>query len=296
MSGDTNLFQPPTIYPEPPKDMYYQVPVSRPAPQKPAPIFPWEARAPKPTRVFLEEKQPEPAPEPELPTLPSATDESRAMEESPPTPPAPGSETDKWNTYNRTNAWDENPDIERYVQAIQQSRKGKVQVLHPEGGQPESRRPSMKLTDFPTEFERPSLPVTPAPVRRPSFWGEERDSLGDLPPAEGVPKQEDWVSFLDSFFPHLKWRCQHCGKQNPVARLEELQRRQSIVLEEGPQSPTKELPDRKMPASASAGIQHTTEARPTAPTFSQPNFRTSSLKVASGDKADVDPYEAKVSA
>jgi hypothetical protein len=51
----------------------------------------------------------------------------------------------------------------------------------------------MKLTDFPSELERPSLPVTPAPIRRPSFWGEERDADGELPAAEGVPSQEDWV-------------------------------------------------------------------------------------------------------
>jgi len=37
--------------------------------------------------------------------------------------------------------------------------------------------------------------VTPAPIRRPSFWGEERDEEGELPAAEGVPSQEDWVLF-----------------------------------------------------------------------------------------------------
>lgn len=133
-----------------------------------------------------------------------------------------------------------------------------------------SRRPSMKLTDFPTEVERPSLPVTPAPIRRPSFWGEERDELGNLPTAEGVPKQEDWVRrfssypapvFLDLPPPlhdlrgDLYWRCQFCGQQNPVMKLEELQRRQSEVL----MSPTEtrqlgdaaDPPTRKMPESAS---------------------------------------------
>jgi len=100
------------------------------------------------------------------------------------------------------------PDIERYIQALQAARsKGKVQVLAntakqgedvllPGAGaepKPEQRRPSFKVTDFPTEVERPSLPVTPAPVRRPTFWGEERDELGELPAAEGVPKQEEWV-------------------------------------------------------------------------------------------------------
>lgn len=51
----------------------------------------------------------------------------------------------------------------------------------------------MRITDFPTELERPSLPVTPAPVRRTSFWGEEQEESAELPAAEGVPKQEEWV-------------------------------------------------------------------------------------------------------
>ena len=94
----------------------------------------------------------------------------------------------------------------------------------------------MRLTDFPTEFERPSLPVTPAPIRRPSFWGEERDTLGNLPAAEGVPRQEDW---------------------DPMRKLEELQRRQSAVLlgeelEEGV-GKTVEIPAREMVGSASLG-------------------------------------------
>ncbi len=83
----------------------------------------------------------------------------------------------------------------------------------------------MRLTDFPTEFERPSLPVTPAPVRRPSFWGAERDAQGDLPAAEGVPDQSEW---------------------DPVSKLAELQRRQSEVLGQGPGSPTRAIPDRQM--------------------------------------------------
>lgn len=97
----------------------------------------------------------------------------------------------------------------------------------------------MKLTDFPTEIERPSLPVTPAPVRRPSFWGAERDALGDLPGAEGVPSQSEW---------------------NPVARLEDLQRRQSEVLAQGPASPVgPRIPDRELPPSASVPLSEVRE-------------------------------------
>jgi glycogenin len=207
MSEDKSLFQAPTKYPEPPKDMYYQVPETKPQPDaRPPPIFPWEARQAKPTRVF-----PKPAPPPEPEPKPAVTTPSVTNAEAPktegetlPTPTIAVTATDPWNTYTRTNAWDDMPDIERYIQALQNARKGKVQVLvntttesqdAPEAGAaaPADRRPSFKVTDFPTEVERPSLPVTPAPVRRPSFWGEERDELGKLPAAEGVPKQEEWV-------------------------------------------------------------------------------------------------------
>lgn len=184
--------------------MYYQVPPERTGlSPPPKPIFPWEAHAPKATRVFPTYKAPSPPPimETEPPAVVAA---SEAPQQSSYTQTQ--TEDAPWNSFTRGNAWDEVPEIERYVQAVNQARKGKIQVLHhtpseqttseplmsppiPEDG----RRPSMKLTDFPTEIERPSLPVTPAPIRRPSFWGEERDELGELPAAEGVPKQSDWV-------------------------------------------------------------------------------------------------------
>lgn len=284
MSSETTLFQPPSHYPEAPKDMWYQVPEKVPEPEKPKQIFPWESRAPKPTRVFAQPKAPSPPlPEPtivvEQPE--EATTPSAATEESVSTPPPP---MDTWAAFQqRTNAWDDMPEIERYIQSISQPRKAKIQVLHhsPSQRSPRSsnvtsppartdRRPSMKLTDFPTADERPSLPVTPAPIRRPTIWGVEKDEEGILPTAEGVPKQEDWVRRFSSYpkpaFPDLPpplhnlrgvlyWRCQFCGKQNPVARLEELQKRQSEVLT----SPTgtrelgdaEEPPSRKMPESSS---------------------------------------------
>lgn len=62
----------------------------------------------------------------------------------------------------------------------------------------------MRVTDFPTEVERPSLPVTPAPIRR-SFAQASGDEAADeqLPIAEGVPKQEDWVGLTVDAFLHL---------------------------------------------------------------------------------------------
>lgn len=137
----SDLFQPPSSYPQAPKDMWYQVPKHEPQPQKLKQIFPWESKAPKPTRVFPQAKAPSPPPteyEPhatapadqEYVTTPStATDTSDATEESAPTPVAPP--IDPWAAFeSRTNAWDDMPEIERYVQAFSQARKGKLQVLH----------------------------------------------------------------------------------------------------------------------------------------------------------------------
>lgn len=267
--------------------MYYQVPPKSPAHVQPKPLFPWEEHAPKPTRVFPPERpsspQPEPKAESEVPhgvrTSSDASESSQISEQSGSTPSHP-LDGDPWNSFTRTNAWDAMPEIERYVQAFARARRGKLEVMQdsmPLGVTEEpltsppagaDRRPSVRLTDFPTEVERPSLPVTPAP-RRPSFWGEERDEAGELPPAQGVPKQQDWVSYISSMSPQrfvhaasacrspalqsLHWRCQYCGKQNPIEKLEELQRKQSEVLRTGPELTPKELPSREMPGTAMSG-------------------------------------------
>ena len=270
MSADTTLFKAPK-YPEPPKDMYYQVPTTPTASEKPKPIFPWELTAPKATRVFADDlppapslaPAPAPAPEPTAPqeTTPSVTtdDDDQTSTLSPTTPSI--------ISYQRTNAWDDIPEIERYIANLPQNRRAKVHVLlqnstlastanrpsnpsailsptdeHENPMQipqtKEERRPSMRLTDFPTEFERPSLPVNPAPVRRPSLWGAERDAQGDLPGAEGVPDQSEW---------------------DPSARLADLQRKQSEVLAQGPASPTRPIPRREEVASASVPLSGVVE-------------------------------------
>lgn len=204
MSSDPTPFKAPERYPDPPKDMYYEVPKT-PTYQKPAPIFPWEKNAPKPTRVFPEDNVV--AAEEVISSVtaidtaaPPAQDDKGAPA-TPTTPTTQLTSADPWQTYSRGNAWDDIPEIERYIGNLQKNRKGNIQLLQGYGAgisdvsSRGGRRQSMKLTDFPTELERPSLPVTPAPIRRPSFWGEERDADGELPAAEGVPSQEDWVIF-----------------------------------------------------------------------------------------------------
>lgn len=203
MSSDPTPFKAPERYPDPPKDMWYEVPKT-PTYQKPAPIFPWEKDAPKATRIFPEDKMNAAESATSSGHSPDSAPTAEASSSTPVTPTTPTIQltpADPWQSFTRANAWDEIPEIERYIGNLQKSRKGNIQVLQGYGSgtaqvsSPGGRRHSMKLTDFPTELERPSLPVTPAPIRRPSFWGEERDEEGELPAAEGVPSQEDWVLF-----------------------------------------------------------------------------------------------------
>lgn len=378
-----DLFVPPTTYPEPPKDMWYQVPDKPKQEEQLKPIFPWEEHAPKPTRVFPKSREPSPRPrrdsvsslenlkgsivaephsspvrfrsdfisltpadttrpppsEPAAPgrlpspprhifpweahapkatrvfshntpiTTSTPTTSAETITSPEPTPtvkitPAPVTQATSppqplkstWEDFQqRTNAWDDIPEITKYMEGLQKPRKARIQILHhtptspgEKGPEPlpiAERRTSLKLTDFPTEIERPSLPVTPAPIRRPSFWGDEREG-GPLASADGVPLQEEWVRRFSSYpssspshddlYEHggvLHVMCQHCGEQNPVAKLEELQRRQSEVLEnpailiERAKTP----PVRQMPESSSreeaiaAALKALVMARPKAP-------------------------------
>lgn len=300
MSEDPSLFQPPTDYPEPPKNLYYRIPEIAPAEERLKPIFPWESYQHKPVRVFADELVPASSieimglaldegqkplettenenKEPSLasnedqkppskvadnnqipivttnggnqtPSIITDDDDERGSEEDPQdtiipiTPTEPAKPVMPFASYSRTNAWDEVPEIELYIANLSQKRYVKIQVLaknsNPSNGissvetSQKLRRPSMKLTDFPTEIERPSLPVTPAPVRRPSFWGEDRNSAGALPGAQGVPDQAEW---------------------DPVAKLEELKNRQSEVLVQGPAGPLRSIPDRQLPESAAPAL------------------------------------------
>ncbi|EPS27816.1 putative glycogenin [Penicillium oxalicum 114-2] len=231
MSEDTTLFRPPPSYPEAPKNMYYQVPPTRPEPRQLKQIFPWENHAPTPTRVF--------APEPSSPLSSPPNEPQTAQSPSPPpvrlplrAPYEPSAET--WDAYSRSNAWDEDPDIQRYIASIQQPRRVRTQVISGSShsstsgwtshsqtssaattmtGPSYDQRPSVILTNFPSEVERPVLPVTPAPIERRGYLqddDQEASSSAALPAAEGVPDQQDW---------------------NPLTSLEELRRRQSEVLE-----------------------------------------------------------------
>jgi len=199
MSSDPHLFHAPKAYPEPPKDMWYQVPQEKPAPptQRPKPIFPWEDRpSARPSRVFSDDMASpitETAP-PALADFPSSAAGTRA-----PAIKVTQAEVPV-NAFGLTsNVWDGDAGIDSYMRRMSQVQrlKGKLQVLH--GGPKMAQSPTSEEAPNSTEggfssaVERPSFPVTPAPMRK-AFWGEERDSAGNLPQAEGVPNQVDWVS------------------------------------------------------------------------------------------------------
>ena len=256
MSEDTGLFKPPKSYPEPPKDLHYEVPRERAPPtSRPKPIFPWEAYQAPATRVFADEEpstfESKPLMEAgtELPLLQTDVETSEGTADTTPvTPTIHVSEHRPFSSYQRTNTWDEIPEIQKYVERFSLSRYGAKHstgrhtpsssmgsVISPsEGEETTGRRPSLRLTDFPTEVERPSLPVTPvARGRRSTFWGEERDDQGELPAAKGVPAQQDW---------------------DPEKKLEELQRRQSETLMSGLMTTTY-IPERELPESAKPSVQ-----------------------------------------
>ncbi|KAJ4399647.1 glycogenin glucosyltransferase [Didymella pomorum] len=270
-----DLFNAPSAYPEPPQDMWYKVPENKPKPyEAPKPIFPWEMEAsrPKPTRVFAEDyppPAPAPAPAPEVsefeaspPTAQFTTTHydhdssqdqwtrakpTRVWRDDPP-PFKPQTAEESWQAFSQSsaNAWDSVPGIDTYVRSIMetQTKRGKVQVLQQATGTDDlgsptlsrkDRRESLILTDFPTAVERPSLPVTPAPVRRPTFWGEERDEQGELPAAEGVPDQNEW---------------------NPEVKLEELRRSSVVEFEHLKKDEHPEPPLRALPEHSVLGDEH----------------------------------------
>lgn len=219
-STDHQPWQPPRSYPEPPKDMWFEIPKEKPKKhEKPPPIFPWEEReVPAPTRTFVEDQPPSPEPSPQSESPPFTMGDEFAVtaEGASPVTPTINIQEEPWAKFGSVNknAWDEDKGIDQYVRALtawqknrgkpssptEQQRQQQEQVLSPTKepdvvelvGNARQRRESLLLTDFPTAIERPSLPVTPAPRRRSTFWGEEREE--GMPPAEGVPNQADWVS------------------------------------------------------------------------------------------------------
>ncbi len=267
MSSDPAPFVPPERYPSPPKDMWYEVPKERPAHlnEKPKAIFPWESHQPPATRVFPHRERYEPHatepasanPDEQAQAGPGISGSPMVEQTSEPgTSPDPASRTalsapsDIWSSFPRTNAWDDVPEINRYVDAIEKHRRTRSRglVVKP-GGVPYGEldvgwgRRGSKVTDFPSVDDRPSLPVTPAPIRTPRHWGSGGPGSGrygegeggeQLQGAEGVPAQSDWVCVHGIWWGPADCLCDLTNilryYKDPVAQLQKLARQQSEVL------------------------------------------------------------------
>ncbi|KFH43267.1 hypothetical protein ACRE_059660 [Hapsidospora chrysogenum ATCC 11550] len=268
MSRDTTPFVPPQRYPSPPRNMWYEVPKEPPAPSggQPKPMFPWESRQARPSRKFPEaapepplplggpptqrQGEPQPSDGPHAPPQPSptvSTLEGSIAEPSTPSTPRIKIQppvVEPWTSYQLVNAWDEVPQINRYVEGFQRHRRGKsADIASPLGvvtPVPGRRSRGFKLTDFPSATERPSLPVTPLPISRPSFWGEDKaESQGSEPPetlpaAEGVPAQSEWVCVHGRRWMPTDCMCELADAldphQDPRVQLEKLARQHSEQL------------------------------------------------------------------
>lgn len=271
--------------------MWYEVPKSKPkVEERPPPIFPWEKERdlPPPSRVFAEDL-PSPTPEPAALTMQPGAESAESGQIG----RAPSEEETSFQGFaSSTNVWDAMPDINRYVQNVVdiQQRKNRPRVIgipapnmrselvSPDapGVTPEQRRASLILTDFPTEVERPSLPVTPAPRRRSTFWGEERNAEGQLPAAEGVPDQAEWV-------------CPSCGyRSQSAAAFRAGARRLSPPISSVSRAPPSTAPSASAPAASASSIPSVPSAPSTTTTITtsvsipppppkQPNFMSYNL-------------------
>ena len=178
-----------------------------------------------------------------------------------------------WASFPRSNAWDEVPEINRYVDSLHKHRRTKSQGLAktpPEKHLQEAGwgRTGTKVTDFPSEDDRPSLPVTPAPIRRPRFWGGGNPGLGSddeeeddrLPVAKGVPTQSEWVCVHGYRWSPADCPCDLTNSlryyKDPAAQLKKLREQHtdllqrleaSAALESESQIGSQEIPSRSLP-------------------------------------------------
>ena len=134
MSTDTRLFQPEPYSAIPQTVITDMSVLAKPEPEKIAQIFPWEGRAPRPTRVFADGDS-SVSTAPTTSTMSSEEEEGQSTGEE--TPPVSDTETKieqqqqqqqqqqqtpSWQTYTRSNAWDEVPEIQQFVQSIEDAR------------------------------------------------------------------------------------------------------------------------------------------------------------------------------
>jgi glycogenin glucosyltransferase len=163
---DKKTFHAPQTYPEPPRDMWYNVPETKVSLEEPPkPIFPWEQDRTRPTtaRVFAEDFPPSP------------------QLNSPASPPS-------------TSWEDSTGGMEKYMRNIMISRADKLkEEAAGTAHEPTDRRESLVFTGLPAIEDRPSLPVTPAPIATPPFWADDQADQGTSAVPEVLSTQEEWV-------------------------------------------------------------------------------------------------------
>ncbi|RWA08041.1 hypothetical protein EKO27_g7073 [Xylaria grammica] len=283
MSTSAAPFIAPQRYPSPPKGMWYDIPKETPAassePLKP--IFPWETRRSTPSRVFVDEgpkfSQPsgvhsfdahsgEQEAQPLAESIVTGTPTARRGSEplTPTTPTIQVNTSNPWTSYSRTNAWDEVPEIERYVDFVQRSQK------------PRSRRSpgTIGLPSPGDGIENVTWRRRGTPIHRPNFWGDASIGEGDvnplLPSAEGVPGQGDW---------------------DPVAQLQKLAKQQSEELLKRlgrSDRDSSNLPPRLLPFGSEELVSPTYVARSSQVLSSQPVTGSASSDSALSPVADLE--------
>lgn len=157
----------------PVEHVQHQIPAEIPEPTKEPemkPIFPWEKKPRRTSRVFADE----------VPALDEDEENENVLDFH-----DTNQDTEEWKDYTRQNQWDSVPGIQEYVSGLGRQRTGKFQ----------SAEPSLRvLGNYGSKVvnERPPLPITPAPIRRtgPHWLSAEE---GKFPSAAGIPSQEDWV-------------------------------------------------------------------------------------------------------
>ncbi|KAI1100175.1 glycosyltransferase family 8 protein [Jackrogersella minutella] len=297
MSRDSTPYQAPKRYPGPPRSIGYEV--SRKSQGSPKHIFPWEDRRSPPRRVFPDSqpRQKEPvvsspatttggswyAAASQTSAAPSIAETSTAYQmsepDTPTTPTIYNMPSNPWSSFNMSNAWDEVPGIERYVERMQQHQRRqslKSGAELPEDGEEAEitlrwRRRGSRVTDFPSESERPSLPVTPAPIHRSNFWGGG-PGIGDdnslLPAAVGVPGQTEWVCAHGRQWTPTDCLCDLTNVlryyKDPVVQLQKLAKQQSEALlhklESGGRD-SSDFPSRPLPFGSEELVSPTYVAR-----------------------------------
>lgn len=144
------------------------------------PIFPWEKKPRRTSRVFADE----------IPILDEDEDDE-APEDAVDDTDQDGEE---WKDYTRENQWDSVPGIQEYVSDLKRHRTHNFPSAESGPLIAGKYNPEVAVVD-----ERPPLPVTPAPIRRtgPHWLSGEDDEK--FPSAAGIPSQEDWVCNVDSW-------------------------------------------------------------------------------------------------